>query len=63
MLKEKSIKWPIGYDGQGWESPLIRRLGINALPTVWLVDRQGRLRSIDALEESAGQAQQLLREK
>jgi peroxiredoxin len=63
MLKEKSITWPIGYDGKGWESPLIRALAINALPTVWLIDKHGRLRSLDALEDTVSQAQQLLREK
>ncbi len=46
--------WVLGWDGLGWKSPLARRWGINALPTVWLLDARGRLHSLkamDALEE------------
>lgn len=40
--------WPIGFDGKGWESPIVRRCGVNALPTVFLIDQRGVLRSINA---------------
>ena len=63
MLSAKKIVWPIGFDGQGWESSLVRALGINALPTVWLVDKAGRLRSLNGLEDTAGQIRQLMRER
>ncbi len=61
MLKEKGLSWPILCDGKGWESPAIRSLGINALPTVWILDSQGRLRSLDGLNNPAGQIRPLLR--
>jgi peroxiredoxin len=63
LLKQKAIAWPVAYDGEGWESARIRALGINALPTVWLLDREGRLRSLDALEGTADQIRQLLNER
>ena len=56
------MTWPVACDGKGWESPLVRGLGINALPTVWLLDAHGRLRSLNALESAVAQARQLLRE-
>ena len=59
LLKSQSVAWPIIRDGQGWESPLIRGFGINSLPTVWLLDREGKLRSLDALENIGGQIKQL----
>ena len=62
-LKAHGVAWPVAYDGKGWESPLVRSLGINTLPTVWLLDAHGRLRSLNALESAAGQARQLLRER
>ena len=40
--------WPMGFDGKGWDSPLARVCGINALPTVFLIDQRGVLRSINA---------------
>jgi hypothetical protein len=42
--------WTIGWDGLGWGSPLARRWGINALPTVWLIDARGKLSSLNAME-------------
>ncbi len=63
LLKSRAVTWPIIRDGKGWESPVIRGFGINTLPTVWLVDREGKLRSLDALENTNSQIQPLLRAK
>ena len=63
LLKARGITWPVAFDGRSWASPLVRELGINALPTVWLVDSRGRLRSLNALDGAAGQARQLLQER
>ena len=54
-IKQNAVTWPVGYDGKGWEGPLARSLGINSLPTLWLFDPKGRLRSLNALEGIAGQ--------
>ena len=40
--------WPTGFDGKGWESPVARECGINALPTVMLLDQRGVVRSVNA---------------
>jgi hypothetical protein len=45
----------------GWESPLARKLGINALPSVWIVDASGLLRTINAKETYATWLNQLTR--
>ncbi|MDR3404515.1 MAG: TlpA disulfide reductase family protein [Chthoniobacter sp.] len=63
LLKSHSITWPTAWDGKGWTGPLVRSLGINALPTVWLLDVHGRLRSLNALENAANQARLLIHEK
>jgi len=62
-LKTHRLVWPVAFDGKGWESPLVRGFGINLVPTVWLVDGHGRLRSLNALEGAAGLARQLMRER
>jgi hypothetical protein len=51
--------WPVGFDGIGWESPAIRSLGINALPTVWLLDRKGVLQSLNAKTNTVREAKSL----
>ncbi len=61
-LRAGSIGWPVIWEQQGWESPLIRSLALNALPTLWVFDKQGRLRALNAKGEIAPLVQKLLRE-
>lgn len=61
FLREQKATCPVGWDGKGWNGPLIQALGINALPTAWLLDRRSNLRSLDVLEDPAGQIRSLLR--
>lgn len=62
-LRAHKIDWPVCFDGQGWESPMVRSLGINALPTAWILDRQGNLRALNALgPEAEATVEALLRE-
>ncbi len=42
------ITWPTYFDGKGWENAVARPLGINALPTVWILDKKGTLRVLNA---------------
>ena len=63
LLKARALPWPVAFDGKGWQSPLVRNLGINALPTVWLLDAHGRLRSLNALLGAAEQARQVMGER
>ena len=62
-VKTHKIDWPIACDRKGWQSPLIRSLGINALPTLWIIDRAGRLRALNAKDEAPALITQLLRER
>ncbi len=61
-MKATALSWPVAFDGKSWEGELVRSLAINALPTVWLLDKQGKLRSLNALEETSEKLRQLLRE-
>jgi peroxiredoxin len=63
VIREHGLTWPLKFDGDGWESPAVRSLGINALPTVWLIDQKGRLRSLNALENLVAKVKQLLAER
>ncbi len=61
-LSTYKIAWPICYEGKGWQGPLVRSLGINAVPTVWIFDRKGNLRTLSARDEAEGIIRGLLRE-
>ena len=65
MLAQHEITWPVYCDGHGWQGDLVRSLGINSLPELWIVDREGVLRSLDAkddavalIEKAAGESGQ-----
>lgn len=63
VLAKLDASFPIYCDGKAWESPLVRSLGINTLPTVWILDRRGRLRFLNASESPEPPVRQLLRER
>jgi hypothetical protein len=60
-LKSLGLSWPTAWDGKSWEGPMVRSLGINALPTVWLLDTKGRLKSLNGLDNAALQARELMK--
>ena len=57
------MDWPTSCEGGGWDNALARRLAINALPTVFVFDREGRLRELNAKTNCASVVRQLLAEK
>ena len=59
-----NLRWPVSCDGRGWEGETVRSLGINALPTVWILDREGNLMTLNARgSEAAGLIQKALATK
>jgi hypothetical protein len=55
--------WPTACDAAGWSSPLVRDLGVNALPTVLLFDQKGILRAINARNSYESWIRKLLVER
>jgi hypothetical protein len=55
--------WPTACSGDGWQDPLVRRLGINALPTVFVFDKESRLRTLNARQGFEPLVRQLAAEK
>lgn len=60
FLSAQGITFPVAWDGKGWDGPLMQALGINSVPTAWLLDTKGVLRSLDALENTDEQIRRLL---
>ena len=48
--------------GGGGKGDLVRSLGINELPDLWIVDRDGVLRALDAKEYAEGLIRKAMRE-
>ena len=37
------MPWPQHFDGKEWDGALVTSLGVNYVPTMWLVNRKGLL--------------------
>lgn len=60
FVRSSGLPCPVAWDGKSWDGPLIQALGINTVPTTWLLDKNGVLRSLDALDDTDGQIRRLL---
>ena len=63
FLKEQGIDWPQHFSGKGWANPLAVRFGIFAIPTNWLIDKKGNLRSVEARGDLEGMVARMLAEE
>ena len=61
LAKEK-IAWPQYFDGSP-ENRFAKEFQIDSIPTMWLVDRQGKLRELNARKDLAAMVEKLLAEK
>lgn len=53
---------PAYFDGKGWDNLIARPLGINSLPTVFVIDKRGILRALNASNNYNLWVRRLLRE-
>ncbi|MHA3770113.1 TlpA family protein disulfide reductase [Verrucomicrobiota bacterium sgz303538] len=62
FVKDKQMPWPQYFDGKGWENKFGQEFGIRSIPTMWLVDKKGNLRDMNAREDLAGKVEKMLEE-
>ena len=48
FAKDNGMTWPQYFDGRVWDNTVATRFGIEGIPTMWLVDKQGRVRNTNA---------------
>ncbi|HEX3997732.1 MAG TPA: TlpA disulfide reductase family protein [Pirellulales bacterium] len=67
FVKQKEMPWPQMREAAQSESepwhPLASAWGVNGIPTMFLIDKRGVLRFIDAREDTAAKIESLLGEK
>jgi thiol-disulfide isomerase/thioredoxin len=61
-VSENDIPWVQFFDGKGWDNEYGRQYGINAIPTMWLVGRNGKVVDFSARMNVAEKVKQLLEE-
>jgi peroxiredoxin len=62
FIKQNNMDWPQYFETSGVENTLSKKFGIEEIPTMWLVDKQGKLRDIDAVQNLAQRVEKLLAE-
>ncbi len=62
FVAENKMDWPQFFDGQYWQNKYAKQFGIESIPTMWLIDKKGKLRDMNAREDLAGGVQKLLAE-
>jgi thiol-disulfide isomerase/thioredoxin len=48
FVAQNDIPWPQYYQGNAWDSDFSKSWGIDSIPTVFVVDKQGRLATVTA---------------
>ena len=62
LVAKEKIDWPQFYDPKGAEHRLAKQFGIEEIPVMWLLDKSGKLRDIDATENLVEKVEKLLAE-
>ncbi len=60
FVKENRIPWPQYFDGKGELNAFALKFDVGGIPTIWLLDRKGVLRDLNAVNNLAGKIEMLL---
>jgi len=61
FVAEHKMEWPQYFDGQE-ENKFARQFGIESIPALWLIDKKGNLRDMNAGSGLSGKVEKLLAE-
>ena len=62
FVKKEQMSWPQYFDGKAWENKYGQEYGIHGIPTMWLVDKKGNLRDLEARDALDEKVRDLLKE-
>ncbi len=63
MVKERALPWPQFFDKENEANRFAEQFGITGIPTLWLIDKQGKLRFLNARNDLAGKIAKLMAEE
>jgi len=62
FVSKEQMPWPQFFDGKGFGNEFGQQYGINGIPTMWLVDKKGNLREMNARDGLDAKVEKLLAE-
>jgi len=63
FIRSKSLPWPQFFDGNGWKNKLAVRYGIQSIPELWLINREGMLVEMNARHGLSERIEKLLAQR
>jgi thiol-disulfide isomerase/thioredoxin len=63
MVKEREMPWPQFFDKENENNRYAEKYGITGIPTLWLIDKQGKLRFSNARNDLEGKIAKLMAEE
>ena len=63
FVKKEKMEWPQYFDGQGWQNKFGQEYGITGIPAIWLIDKKGVLRDMNARANLEDKVKRLLAEE
>jgi thiol-disulfide isomerase/thioredoxin len=60
VTQARGMVWPQYFDGKGWSNDIAVRYGIHSIPTMWLLDKNGKLADANARDDLADKVAKLL---
>ncbi len=60
FTKQNGMAWPQYFDGMGWQNKLGAMWSVNGIPSIWLLDKMGKIASTNGRDNLAGQVEKLL---
>jgi thiol-disulfide isomerase/thioredoxin len=62
FVAKEEMSWAQYFDGKGWQNKIAQDYGINSIPAMWLVDKKGNLRDMNARGGLSEKVEQMLSE-
>lgn len=62
FVADKKMEWPQYFDGKQWQNEIATKYGIQSIPAMWLIDKKGNLRDINARGDLKAKVEKLLAE-
>jgi len=60
FTKDHGMVWPQYFDGLGWDNAVSKSFGIQSIPAMWLVGKDGKLITTNARDDLAGDIEKAL---
>ena len=54
-VTENGMTWPQYFDGKGWQNDISSKFGIDSIPAMWIVGKDGILVTKDGRDDLDGQ--------